>query len=167
MISFFTINTFQTDQTLELSGIEKDGKEQCITLKVDAPFYNDPAPPEPSDKKSDIDSKNNKALMGLWDYEVVEAFFLCSKSEQYLEVEFGPHGHHLVLFLNGRKNMPFITQTHTVVFVKNYITIMNQSKCTQICQSGFTMTKMVICSVQMDQKGNIFLPIWHLKKVSI
>ena len=105
MISFFTINTFQTDQTLELSGIEKEGKEQCITLKVDAPFYNDPAPPEPSDKKSDIDSKNDKALMGLWDYEVVEAFFLCSKSEQYLEVEVGPHGHHLVLFLNGRKNI--------------------------------------------------------------
>ena len=105
MISFFTINTFQTDQTLELSEIGTEGKEQGIIFEVDAPFYNDPAPPEPSDKKSDIDSKNDKALMGLWDYEVVEAFFLCSKSEQYLEVEVGPHGHHLVLFLNGRKNI--------------------------------------------------------------
>ena len=105
MISFFTINTFQTDRTLELSEIGTEGKEQCIIFEVDAPFYNDPAPSEPSDKKSDIDSKNDKALMGLWDYEVVEAFFLCSKSEQYLEVEIGPHGHHLVLFLNGRKNI--------------------------------------------------------------
>ena len=105
MISFFTINTFQTDRTLELSEIGTEVKEQCIIFEVDAPFYNDPAPPEPSDKKSDIDSKNDKALMGLWDYEVVEAFFLCSKSEQYLEVEVGPHGHHLVLFLNGRKNI--------------------------------------------------------------
>ena len=43
--------------------------------------------------------------MGLWDYEVVEAFFLCSKTEQYLEIELGPHGHHLVLLLNGRKNI--------------------------------------------------------------
>ena len=105
MISFFIINTFQTDRTLELSEIGTEGKEQCMIFEVDAPFYNDPAPPEPSDKKSDIDSKNDKALMGLWDYEVVEAFFLCSKSEQYLEVEIGPHGHHLVLFLNGRKNI--------------------------------------------------------------
>ena len=105
MISFFTIHTFQTDRTLELSEIGTEGNEQCIIFEVDAPFYNDPAPPEPSDKKSDIDSKNDKALMGLWDYEVVEAFFLCSKSEQYLEVEIGPHGHHLVLFLNGRKNI--------------------------------------------------------------
>lgn len=43
--------------------------------------------------------------MGLWDFEVVEAFFLCSKTEQYLEIELGPHGHHLVLFLSGRKNI--------------------------------------------------------------
>ena len=102
---FSTIDIFQTDQPLELSEIGAEGKEQCIIFEVDAPFYNDPAPPKPSDKKSDIDSKKDKALMGLWDYEVVEAFFLCSKSEQYLEVEVGPHGHHLVLFLNGRKNI--------------------------------------------------------------
>ena len=43
--------------------------------------------------------------MGLWDYEVVEAFFLCSKNNHYLEVEVGPHGQHLALLLNGRKNI--------------------------------------------------------------
>ena len=76
-----------------------------MSMKIDAPFYNDPPPPETSDTNSSRSSKSDKAFMGLWDYEVVEGFFLCSKSEQYLEVEFGPHGHHLVLFLNGRKNI--------------------------------------------------------------
>ena len=42
--------------------------------------------------------------MKLWDYEVVEAFFLSSNSERYLELEFGPHGQHLVLLLDGRRN---------------------------------------------------------------
>ena len=42
--------------------------------------------------------------MQLWDYEVVEAFFLSSSSERYLELEFGPHGQHLVLLLDGRRN---------------------------------------------------------------
>ena len=33
--------------------------------------------------------------MGLWDYEVVELFLLNSDTEEYLELEFGPHGHYL------------------------------------------------------------------------
>ena len=40
----------------------------------------------------------------LWDYEVVEAFFLTTSTERYLELEFGPHGQHLVLLLDGRRN---------------------------------------------------------------
>ena len=44
-------------------------------------------------------------FIGLWDYEVVEIFFLASKNEEmYLELEFGPHGHHLGLLLHGRRN---------------------------------------------------------------
>ena len=31
--------------------------------------------------------------MGLWDYEVVEVFLLNSATEEYLELEFGPHGY--------------------------------------------------------------------------
>ena len=96
---------FHTDRNLDLSEIGKKGQVPCITIKVDAPFYNDPAPPEKSVQDSSGDPQNDKALMGLWDYEVVEAFFLSSKTQQYLEVEVGPHGHHLVLFLNGRKNI--------------------------------------------------------------
>ena len=43
-------------------------------------------------------------IFQLWEYEVVEAFFLSSGSEQYVELEFGPHGQHLALLLNGRRN---------------------------------------------------------------
>ena len=52
----------------------------------------------------------DQALHGLWNYEVVEIFFLASKNEDmYLELEFGPHGHHLGLLLHGERN----TLTHS------------------------------------------------------
>ena len=76
-----------------------------MIFKIDAPFYNDPAPSVEEEQNPENQSRDNKSLMGLWDYEVVEGFFLSSKTQQYLEVEFGPHGHHLVLFLHGRKNI--------------------------------------------------------------
>ncbi|XP_030836308.1 UPF0462 protein C4orf33 homolog [Strongylocentrotus purpuratus] len=65
-----------------------------INLEVVAPFYNDPAPSGPA----------GSPQSGLWDYEVVEAFFLGS-DERYLEVELCPHGQHLVLRLNGVRNI--------------------------------------------------------------
>jgi len=69
-----------------------------VNVKIEAPFYDDPPPTE---------SGNSHAKKGayyrLWDYEVVEIFFLSSKDNMYLEVEFGPHGHHLGLLLNGRQ----------------------------------------------------------------
>ena len=40
----------------------------------------------------------------LYNYEVAETFFLCKNTSQYVELEFGAHGEHLVLFLNGRRN---------------------------------------------------------------
>ena len=58
-----------------------------IGIVIDAPFYNDPKPanePGPTD--------------GLWNYEVVEVF-LVGDDGQYLELEFGPHGHYLMLWL--------------------------------------------------------------------
>ncbi|GFU21391.1 UPF0462 protein C4orf33 homolog [Nephila pilipes] len=64
-----------------------------LMMEINAPFFNDP--PAPSDKKGPFPK--------LWDYEVVEAFFL-GADEKYLEVEFSPHGQHLLLFLSGRKN---------------------------------------------------------------
>ncbi len=46
------------------------------------------------------------AFYKLWEYEVVEAFFATKVDGvwRYLEVEFSPHGHHLVLLLNGVRN---------------------------------------------------------------
>ena len=52
--------------------------------KVQAKFYNDARP-----------DAQPGYLMGLWDYEVVELFLLNSQTEEYLELEFGPHGHYL------------------------------------------------------------------------
>jgi len=66
-----------------------------MVITIEAPFYNDPKPPN---------GKPGEAYFKLWDYEVVEAFFLASASQQYLELEFGPHGQHLVLLLNGTRN---------------------------------------------------------------
>ncbi|XP_075471528.1 UPF0462 protein C4orf33 homolog isoform X2 [Ascaphus truei] len=67
-----------------------------LRMDVSAPFFNDPpAPPGAA----------GQPLSGLWDYEVVEAFFLNSNTEQYLEVEVCPHGQHLVLLLSQRRNI--------------------------------------------------------------
>jgi len=71
-----------------------EGDNEMI-IGVEAPFYNDPPPPN---------GKPGEAYFGLWDYEVVEAFFLASETKEYLELEFGPHGQHLVLLLNGTRN---------------------------------------------------------------
>ncbi|XP_036096623.1 UPF0462 protein C4orf33 homolog isoform X2 [Molossus molossus] len=70
--------------------------DRGVMLKVSAPFFNDPPAPlgEPG-----------KPFNELWDYEVVETFFLNDITEQYLEVELCPHGQHLVLLLSGRRNV--------------------------------------------------------------
>ena len=62
-------------------------------MTVDAPFYGDPPPGAPVG-----------ALFRLWDYEVVEVFIL-GDDDRYLEIEVGPHGHHLVLLLDGFRNI--------------------------------------------------------------
>ncbi len=62
-----------------------------LVVEVDAPFHNDPAPPGPKG-----------AHPGLWEFEVVELFLL-GDEEQYLEIEVGPHGHHWVLEMQGRR----------------------------------------------------------------
>ncbi|XP_069487156.1 UPF0462 protein C4orf33 homolog [Ambystoma mexicanum] len=69
--------------------------KEGVLMQVSAPFFNDPPAPA---------GDPGKPFPGLWDYEVVEAFFLCEGSEQYLEVELCPHGQHLLLLLSGRRN---------------------------------------------------------------
>jgi len=63
-----------------------------VELLITAPYYGDPAPPG---------GKAGEAYFKLWEYEVVEAFFL-NQQDQYLELEFGPHGQHLALLLAGQ-----------------------------------------------------------------
>ena len=57
----------------------KDG----VKIRIDAPFYDDPAPKAPIGR-----------LDRLWQYEVVE-LFLVGPDGHYIELEFGPHGHWL------------------------------------------------------------------------
>ncbi|XP_006873270.1 PREDICTED: UPF0462 protein C4orf33 homolog [Chrysochloris asiatica] len=64
---------------------------QGLVMEVHAPFFNDPpAPP----------GTPGQAFNELWEYEVVESFFLNSLTKLYLEVELCPHGQHLVLLLS-------------------------------------------------------------------
>jgi len=67
--------------------------EGGLRLALDAPFHGDPPPnvaPGPT--------------WALWEHEVVELFILGSE-ERYTEIELGPHGHHLALRLEGRRNI--------------------------------------------------------------
>ncbi|KPP68545.1 UPF0462 protein C4orf33-like [Scleropages formosus] len=66
-----------------------------LLMEVSAPFFNEPPGPP---------GAPGQPFPGLWDYEVVESFFLNSNTENYLEVEVCPHGQHLVLLLSGRGN---------------------------------------------------------------
>ncbi|KAM5191502.1 UPF0462 protein C4orf33 homolog [Mantella aurantiaca] len=66
-----------------------------LLMEVNALFFNDPSAPS---------GEPGKPFNGLWDYEVVESFFLNSQTTQYLEVELCPHGQHLVLLLSGVGN---------------------------------------------------------------
>lgn len=74
--------------------IEDNPKLNSVVLYIDAPFYDDPPPPN---------GVSGQAYFKLWEYEVVEAFFLAGQPEKYIELEFGPHGQHLVLLLDGRR----------------------------------------------------------------
>lgn len=72
-----------------------------LLIEIDAPFFNDAAPPlKTSDK-----SIQPGPYAELWNYEVVELFFLSSLSNHYLELEFSPHGHYLVLLLVDRRKV--------------------------------------------------------------
>jgi len=73
-----------------LKGPVNDGVE----LNIRAPFFDDSDMPP---------GKPGEPVWKLWDYEVVEAFFL-GDDENYLEVEISPFGQHIVLLLKGKQN---------------------------------------------------------------
>jgi hypothetical protein len=79
--------------TLTLSSTN-DKDHLCI--EIDAPFFNDPAP-------SSISPPG--PYPELWNYEVVELFFLSSSTNHYIELEFSPHGQYLVLLLTDRRKV--------------------------------------------------------------
>ena len=71
----------------------ESGGGDSIEIRIDAPFYNDPVP-----------HAHSGSTWSLWDYEVVE-LFLVSSVGTYLELEFGPHGHYLALWLTGPREI--------------------------------------------------------------
>ena len=92
----FSIATTWDGQPVDHEPVELtlEGDGEDLVIRISAPFFGDPAPEG---------GKPGEAFFKLWEYEVVEAFFLNDK-EQYLELEFGPHGQHLMLLLNGNRN---------------------------------------------------------------
>jgi hypothetical protein len=67
--------------------LARDGDD--LLVRVFAPFHGDPAPQGPPGPTP-----------GLWNHEVVE-LFIAGPADHYVEIELGPHGHHLVLVLDG------------------------------------------------------------------
>ena len=65
----------------------------AVEIEIEAARHGDPPPPGPPGRCD-----------GLWNHEVVELFLL-GVDEQYLELEFGPHGHYLALRLAGRRHV--------------------------------------------------------------
>ena len=62
-------------------------------LNIEAPYFDDPKPDGPAG-----------SFWQLWEYEVVE-IFIVGANGHYLEIECGPHGHYLVLQLDGVRSV--------------------------------------------------------------
>jgi hypothetical protein len=67
-----------------------------MRININAPYYNDPVAPN--------NAPTNRPYLGLWNHEVVEAFFL-GNDEEYLEIELAPSGHYILLLLKGKHNL--------------------------------------------------------------
>ncbi len=74
-----------------------------LIIRVDAPFHDDPPP-----------ATAPGSTEALWTYEVVELFLLGAASH-YIEIELGPHGHYLVLQLEGVRQIAhrYLSITYT------------------------------------------------------
>uniref|UniRef100_A0A915K3M9 Uncharacterized protein n=1 Tax=Romanomermis culicivorax TaxID=13658 RepID=A0A915K3M9_ROMCU len=69
--------------------------KRAVKVTMEGPLFDDPPPAD----------ELGGFCPELYNYECFEIFF-ANNRDQYLEVEIGPHGHFLVLLLNGRRQ-PF------------------------------------------------------------
>ena len=78
----------------EQAKLDLSATAEYLEIQLEAPFHGDPAP------KTPVGSTDQ-----LWEYEVVEIFIAGSPTENgpipYLEIELSPHGHYLILKLEG------------------------------------------------------------------
>ena len=68
-------------------------EQSALKIEYSAPFMDNPAPSEAQGR-----------LWGLWEYEVLE-LFIAGANNEYLELEFGPHSHHLALYFKGERQL--------------------------------------------------------------
>ena len=68
-------------------------EQSALKIEYSAPFMDNPAPSEAQGR-----------LWGLWEYEVLE-LFIAGADNEYLELEFGPHSHHLALYFKGERQL--------------------------------------------------------------
>jgi len=85
-----------TNISITFTAVE-NGTQRFILVEIEAPFFGNPEGPDPA-----LNSTSDP-YEGLWEYEVVEAFFL-GANEEYLEMEFSPSGHYLLYYLVGVRN---------------------------------------------------------------
>ena len=88
-----TWNGFSVQRSTKIS--LKKGVGNSVEVVVVAPYFGDPAPPG---------GKYGRPYTHLWNYEAVELFFL-NKRNQYFELQMGPHGQYLTVFLSGHRHM--------------------------------------------------------------
>lgn len=77
-----------------------------LLIRVSGPFFGDPSPP----------STVPGPTPALWEHEVAE-LFIAGPDQEYLEIELGPHGHHLMIALDGVRTpvqdlLPMVYEAH-------------------------------------------------------
>ncbi len=77
----------------EVVVIDATLRDAWLEVWIDAPWHGDAPPEGPPGPRP-----------ALWNHEVVE-LFIVGRHDRYLELEFGPHGHHLALRLDGVRNV--------------------------------------------------------------
>lgn len=77
----------------EIVSLTLSATPAALRVEIDAPFHGDPPPPGAPGP-----------CWRLWEHEVVE-LFVVGANEHYTELELSPHGHHLLLRLEGTRQV--------------------------------------------------------------